>query len=447
MSGLVQQLSDQKANQLVVPQTEQKKAVGQDSLGLSCAVAQLQALLSQYKDGTVKGVQGSSQKPIAEAAAEMMVLLGKLQITIGKADEYVSQMNLQNGDAMIKQMQAAVQHAKDELDKIAKEEHRSHFWSIFSKIAEGVLAAVITGIAILAGQPEIAVLTIVLTTASISGGLDKAAEGVSKLFELMGVPENIAKVLGDLVVIAATIVLTVATAGVASGAAATEVEGAVTTTATVATGAAEGTEVAVDAGEGVGKGVFSRAKDFCKTHNPLSKLSKPAQLGVLAGSQVLGSSQFASDFINALPIQNEKLKEKLMIIAEVIQVLASLIGGGAAYSALAAGTAVRTALTLPRVMRAMEAGTAGMTVAQGIGEGGQADVEFRLASAEEGLGWSQAMVKFFEDLSRISDANGRDGERNAAAKLGEARQDMLDLTRTLPSAEAALARVLANSAA
>ena len=118
----------------------------------------------------------------AEMQKMMGELMGMLTELEGKIAEYGNKnanMNSAVGKDLIKEMQAEVKKANDELKKIIEEEKQSSFWSIFTKVVEGVVGVLLTGIALLCGQPELAAIALVFTVLSLSGGMNKITQGLS----------------------------------------------------------------------------------------------------------------------------------------------------------------------------------------------------------------------------------------------------------------------------
>jgi hypothetical protein len=167
-----------------------------------------------------------SNAQMQESIGQLMELLAQLEGEIAKYASKKAQANASLGQSLMSEMGAQVKRANEELQNVLQDQNHSDFWSKFIKVAEIVAAVVFCAVALLLGQPELFAIILVFTVLSQSGAMDKITQGladvISQILVAAGVPkataDTVAKVLADVIIIAASIIITVAPCGAGAGA-------------------------------------------------------------------------------------------------------------------------------------------------------------------------------------------------------------------------------------
>ena len=173
-------------------------------------------------------------------------------------------------------------------------------------------------------------------------------------------------------------------------------------------------EEAVGTGEGVAESTaestesftqrlqnfFSKVGNSIKENNPFNKLPRNANLGIVAGSQALTSTNFGSDFMSAILIHMKDGKEKEIletVLGIVISLMASLAGAGAA-GAVCAGPGLYQFKNIATPLKGLMAAQIAGGTAQFSGQTGQGITYLELAAAVEAQGITQAILTQLQAL-------------------------------------------------
>jgi len=414
--------------------------------------------------------EGPSDAQMQAAIGQLMALLTTLECMIAKFSNQNAQSNSSIGQAMMQEMQAQVQQATEEMQKAAKDENRQKFWSIFTKTAEAVVGVALIGVALLCGQPELAAVILVFTVLAATGGMSKMTEGLGNALSAalvkMGVPKDtadvIGKVLADVIVIAASILITAATCGAGAGTVAQETTdiAASTTEELVEEGTEnciEMTDFAAEGADSVSQATqsaesftqklssfFSKVGNYIKNNNPFNKVPRNLNLGIVAGSQALCTSNFGNDLMTAafVHMKDGKTKEALeTTLGTIINLLAALAGAGAG-AAVTSGPAVYQLGNTALAMKAfIGLGLAGGT-AQFSGYMGSGVTDCELASNINDQGKTQASIQMLQGLTKLNNQQASSDSKALSAKMNTWATELSSLSYNLNLAGSAVAREL-----
>ena len=228
-----------------------------------------------------------SNAQMQQELGKLMLVLATLQNKIAESGNTNSQLNAKIGASLIKEMEAMVKKADDQVKKVIEEEKQSSFWSIFEKVAEGIAGVAISAIAVLCGQPELAIIVMTFTVLAVSGGMDKMTQALADVYSqsLMSTfgcskeeADAIAKPLADVTIVIASIIVTATTCGVTAGAAAETTAETIASTAeeTTDTTLATVSESALQEESTMQRitSFFGKVGNYLKENNPFNKLPK-----------------------------------------------------------------------------------------------------------------------------------------------------------------------------
>ncbi len=427
----------------------------------------LQAVLKTLPEETASTAQPTSipsDYEMQESIGQLMALLTDLQGLIAKLGTQNNQANATVGQALVTEMQAQVKKASDQLQNKLKDQSQQDFWSTFTKVVEGIVGAIVTGIALLCGQPELAIITLAFTVLALSGGMDKMTKGLSDVLSKalvdIGVPKEeadaIAKVLADVIIIVASIVVTVATCG-AGGAIAGQV--------LAETAAEEGTEMAEIAGSQAGEAAaeaapeaveasdsfaqkvgnfFENVANKIKTNNPFNKIPKNWNLGIVAGAQAAGSTNFGQDFMASVLVHMKDKNTKQILettLGILISLLTALAGAGAGIS-VASGPSFYSFSNITKPMVVLTGLQVAAGTAQVSGEVGLGVTYGELASNIDGQGETQSLLTMLQALVRMNSGQADADTKALGSKMKAWGSEIAALSHNLNAAEAAVAREL-----
>lgn len=401
------------------------------------------------------GIPSNAQ--MQQAIGQLMALLTQLEGEIAKYEEKNNQANSSIGTALIQETQAQLQNAQNQLQKVTNEENQSNFWSTFEKVVEGIVGAIVAAIAVLCGQPELAVIVIVFTTLALSGGMDKITKGladaISKALVQAGVPKDkadeIAKVLADVIVIVASIVVTALTCGAGAGAAVEEdtemtVEDSVEMTEMNSEGSVSQTVQSTESLTQKLQNFFGKAGNWLKEHNPFNKLPRNVNLSIVAGTQAFASTNFGTDFMTLVltNMKDKKTKEELeIILGTVINLLAALAGAGAGAS-VCTGSARYLLKNIASPLKALM----GLQIVGGSmdfsGQIGSGVTSSELAVTVDEQGKTQALISLLQSLVNMNGQQSSSDTKALDSKMKTWAADLTSLSKDLNDAGAALAHVL-----
>ncbi len=388
---------------------------------------------------------------------KLMLVLATLQNKIAESGNTNAQLNAKIGAALINEMQAMVKKADDQVKKVIEEEKQSSFWSIFEKVAEGVAGVAISAIAVLCGQPELAIIVMTFTVLAVSGGMDKITESLSELYSqslmsTFGISKEeadaIAKPLADVTIVLASIIVTATTCGVTAGAAAE------TTANTIANTAEETADTTlVTVGESALQeestmqritSFFGKVGNYIKENNPFNKLYKSVNLGIVAGSTAFSTTNLGSDFMTAvlLNMKDKDTKEALQEALGIVLNLMSALVGGAAGASVALGPAAYQFNNTSNLLKAfMGLGVFG-GIMQGTGQAGSAASYAQLALTTEEQGQIQAFLGELQSLNNMNNQQSNSDAKALIAKLKAWAASLTSLSERLPKMEEAVSRVM-----
>ncbi len=346
---------------------------------------------------------------------EMQAMIGKLMSTltdlqgsIAKYNNLNAQANSAVGDALVKEMNAQVKNVIKELKNQAEAESKADFWHRFLEWIGGIVAAVVTVLSLGSGSVVLPLIIATLTILSMTGTLDKLtkaiADSISKDLVADGYPKDkadiIAKILADVIVIAATVVVT-------AGAGSMGV-------------AAEQSEKTIAA---------KLFKVICQT--------------IVAETQVIASVNFGSDLMAAVLIKMKDGNAKSdlqMIFGALIDLVAMIAGMG--LGGVSVMTSGDSPIFSPNVLKLLGVLMGAGSLVQAIGQGGSAAASANLAADTDTLGHIQGLVTELQALVR---RNGQEAASDSKAAIDRQKvwaQDLSSLAMELNRESAAVAQVL-----
>ena len=273
---------------------------------------------------SAKVAPNPSNTKFVNALADMMYALQMLQVAIAKFSDTKAKNDYIISESEVKLTQRQLKNLEHKLSEIAKKEKSKKSASFWTEIAEVFVTAVVDLVAVVTVQPEIAILATGMLIASTTGGLSKltklVAKGFTKLFEDMGMnPKEAEAVAGILA--AVTITLVVMAAGFGLGSMGDALDSAID-------------DVSTDVEE------ETTVKDsILKRINIFNKLSKRANMAILAGAQALPQTGFAANVVELLIAthvvsKNDKQIADMIatILLEIVTLVASFGAGSAMIS-------------------------------------------------------------------------------------------------------------------
>lgn len=277
---------------------------------------------------------------IGDAMAKMMLALQMLEILLAQFSKQKANNDNQIAAALITQAKQILSDSQEQLKKLTQEQQDQKEQDFWIKFAEIAVAAIITVVAIATAQPWLAVLTIAMTVASVTGGFDKLSTLISDGLKSDGVSPMWADIIAKAIVLVAVLIVT---AGLSPGTAATAVakdaETAGVEMVDMSAGAAAeasttATEAANTAAEG--SGFMSKLSYWNGKINPLSWNTR-ATMMVMNGMQAVSQmnvAQIVEDAPNVSPDKKKEIEKYLTIILAIVTILVS-IAGAAGMSSLA----------------------------------------------------------------------------------------------------------------
>jgi len=402
---------------------------------------------------------GPTNSQMSNAVAQLAEALAELQVLLGKYGQEKNTMENNNMQSMVQEAQAFLKQAQDQLQKIEDQQSSHHWWDIFLKVVTAIVGAVFAAIACATGQVELAVVIIALTVAAETGAFGEATKLISQALQAMGVPAKDANIIASVIVIVATIVLTIATCGAAAPEAAADVAGTVADTAAQAaetaaeTAAEETTEVvaetAADQGSSVGntlKNIGNSIKNgFMKVIDAtFGKLPASVNMSILTGSQAVMQTNLANNIIAAIPNLSDKQRQELeKIVGIIVDILCSLASLGAGFG-VAAGSAATSAESAfsPAVMKGLIYGGFAGQGASALGNFEIASIDAKEAELELSLGSDESFVSLFQNMSKIVESAITSGTKFDTSTQKAHTEELTALQADLTKAGQALANVL-----
>jgi hypothetical protein len=400
-----------------------------------------------------------SNAQMQESIGQLMELLAQLEGEIAKYASKKAQANASLGQSLMSEMGAQVKRANEELQNVLQDQNHSDFWSKFIKVAEIVAAVVFCAVALLLGQPELFAIILVFTVLSQSGAMDKITQGladvISQILVAAGVPkataDTVAKVLADVIIIAASIIITVATCGAGAGAVVDELaeDGIEMTDMTL-----NSTDETVTTAEDIAPKVesygqklqntLSKAGNAIKENNPFNKVSKTTNLGIVAGTQAAGSANFSADLTSAILLRmpEGKAKDLAKEILQTILSLLTLIAGAGAGASACAGPAAYQLKNVAAAVKVFTGLQIAASVGQATGETGQGVTYTNLAVNTNDQGITQALLSILQGLINMNTKQSNADTKALSAKMKTWATEISTLGTNLNLAGAAVAREL-----
>ncbi|MEN9344409.1 MAG: hypothetical protein RLZZ453_1196 [Chlamydiota bacterium] len=246
-----------------------------------------------------------------------------------KVQESTSETILTNGkyqEKMAKTMinlgQNSVQQAIKDLKELIHAENEERHASLFQKIFGAILTSIMCVISAVTAQPELAVISIALYAASVSGGTKWAENKIADLLHsAFGLKKSIGRLIGSILIVVVSVA-----AGAGGRAAAAKIGDLIGSTALKA-GAESATTATVDEANTTADETAEEASLKGKASALLKRIPAPlaralTTFGMSASSANLGGNLAAI-------AHNKKLAEALESIVSILSLLAGLVGGGA----------------------------------------------------------------------------------------------------------------------
>ncbi len=428
------------------------------------------ALLTQLKPmvGNPTPAAGSgtpTDAQMAQMLGNLMYLFSTLQSTLAEAGEGNNQGENTVGTAMNASCQAEIAEQTGELNQWIKEQSSSSFWSKFAEAFEVIGAAIGSGIACALGQPEVAAVIIAFTILSMSGGMNwvttQLGNAIGDALVAAGVPQSeadtIGKAVADAVVIIVTIVVTALSAGATAPELADEVGDEAVEAGAQAGAAAENAAPAAEDSQSL----LSKVWNFIKDTNPFAKLSKAANLTILAGAQSFLFSGAGSDLMAAclVKMKNSQTQEILeQTIGMALNILAAAASAGAGMGASEAeassfGQAIQKILgtggsdlsslaSTSNIFKVMTGAQMGTGVLQASGNIGSGVVSSEEAALTKKQGQTDAMVTFYQALENFNTRETGSYNKALAAQMQALTTAMSSLGNSWSATQQAVARAL-----
>lgn len=358
---------------------------------------------------------GPSNAEMQQAIGRLMGLLSELQ---GKLTQYgysQAESNVAIGGALSQALAAQVKLSNQDLQTVLKDQNAEHGLGIFLKVLESIVGAVGSAFALLGGQPQLAAVLIIFTILGVSGGMNKLTESLgdaigSSLAKSSGLSKEdaqaIGKVLADIFVITATIVITAVTCGAGAG------------------------EVAEEGEEDGAQG------------------ANGAKYTAIAGTQAFGATNYGTDLmtmiIKTAGLKSEKSKIALNIMGALMTLVVTLSGGIMIGSVLQAPNQLNNVnlnkiTTLLKTLLGVQ--IAGTLLESGVGLGtGITDLCIAKAINDQNSG---SMV-LFQGLIKMNDQELSTIYRALTATIQSSNSGLANLSRNVTSAESELSRLLAG---
>lgn len=393
-----------------------------------------------------------------KAMAQMVLALQILQVEIAKFSNNKAGFDKILSEGEIQALQNTLKDIENKMTEMAAKAASQKTLNTILMVAEIVVAVIVTAVALVFGQVEIAALVIAMTIASATGGFQKLTDLLAKGLEKMGIPPDVAQIVAAVLVVVLVIIVT---AGLAPAAAAPAVDVAAQTAAEVA--AEEGGEavemdvmdstnigkVATDSSTSTATAarvttgtssivnrILDAIKDFNKEYNPMSKLSLRGNLILSNATQALAQTQATDHMVNLIASsrhmsdeEKQQLEMYVTIVMECITLIVTILSAAAMSSKMSTVnrtfdestmlgrmmTRLRSLLETSKGMIAVEGARQLVSgVADGL-EAWTAALQIQQANLEMGLANDNAIIKL------IQMAVNKNSEDVAASQKHEAQ--------------------------
>jgi hypothetical protein len=440
----------------------------QDSTQKKASQASLAQLMKTVQDAlkdTASSTTGSSSSigvtpsdsngtPTNAQMQEMMgILMETLTQLEGDIAKYGNKNALANssvGQSLSTVMQAQVKHSIKELHKHYKETIKEGQDAKNAKDASIALGVILAVVAVLCCQPELAVVAIAFTTLSATGEMTKMTNGLSDgikkgLTKVFGTDPKTAgplsKVIADVVIIAAAMIITAATCGAGAAMLADTATEIVATSATEEAGIEMTDLAATDTTE-----TTTETTDAAKTSkNPFSNLPKWANVAMVAGSSATAATNFGSNLVAAILVNSKesaaKKREAELIYGTLIDLVAALPGifAGAAVASGPGLYQLNNVGSLVKISTTLAAATG---LAQAGEETKSGMVYSQLATLTKEQGQTQSLITELNGLNNMNSAQLTADTKALGSKMKTWSTEIATLGQTMNLTGASLAQVL-----
>jgi hypothetical protein len=427
-------------------------------------MSQMLLLMTKAQNDNEK--EGPSSSLVSMMMSRMTSLVSSLQSQLAESSQQKSQNDSKIDQTYIALTQTCLQAAADQYAQMKWQET----WGAVIQIISVTASLIIIAASCATGQYEIAAMTAFFLILQESGAITKATTFISDALVKLGIPPEEAKIVADLIVIAAFVVLSL---GISAGAS------LISSASTIARAAAETatsllsrminmcTEAAVEDGseateeamietstETSAPSVQSDSTSVAKSM--AGKLGQQAMKGlnvsVLMGVQTAASSSVFQDIADAIAAAahlNAKEKEILEITLEIVGSLICLTLGGISGSMLASQSqripALATALG-PALLKtlAMTGETVGGILDAGA-KTGAGIIGLTMANAEEEAGKAEAEANLFQNFEKQMNQNRKETIQFYHDFLKNQGQQQQAALSEMFAGQAAFARLLSQS--
>ncbi|CCB89912.1 hypothetical protein [Simkania negevensis] len=325
----IQRLENEALNNQFISQDEQSK---KKQIHLASLATTLKTALHQATPKT----DNDSHESLQKAMAEMQAILSELMGHFTEIQEQLQNGQLQMGQTMATASEEEnLQKLNETTKQIDKNERHEKLQKVF-KALEIIGTVIFSAIAILTGNPEVAIALIAMTIFSSTGGMSKLtsdiAKGIASGLEAAGVnsdvAQKVANVLAAAVVIVATVVATLG-AGAIGGA-------AISTASSFLEDASE-----------EGTSMTSQLIDGAK-----SGFKNASKIAIMNGTQATIGTNAIVDIFEAMAVNssNPKVKEAMEILGEIVQIIVAIIGMVAGGSGSAAEDSESSLVNLAKTL-------------------------------------------------------------------------------------------------
>lgn len=373
-----------------------------------------------------------SNEEMLELEALLAQVLSELEAAVGKAGQNKSNQQTQIGQANLTEANQALQQANTALTKYNAAVEKAKHASLFEKIFSAIVGAILTIIAAVTGQVELAVLSGALLVAAETGGISKVASLLSSALEKLGMSQKDANLVANLIIVVAIIVVCVVTCNPSAG------ESAAARATAVAADAAAPVE---EASTSVLKTVWNVVKSVAgKVQDLISSLPKGVQVGLFAASQGIQSTGLISSLAPFLEHLSSKEQAAIEGLLTTLVALMGLLTAGS----FSGNTVCMTGRWARLVQQGLEKAALGFQAGSAASSMALATIELDLASAEELLSFAQAREQLFlsENKSTMSASQG--DQKIFADLLSRENEALNNLLQAQTQAGAALANVLCS---
>ncbi len=382
---------------------------------------------------------GPSDSSMQQLLGELMGLLATLESQIAQWGNQRAQADSSVNKALVTDADAQMNTVNKDLATQAADKTAQQTESNVMKYVGIGVGVLIAAVAILCGQPELAAIVIVMTVLSASGAMDKATQALSTELQKAGMSENDANILASAIIIAATIVVTIVVGGASAACVAEDIS------EDTANAATDMTDETTNSTDQTTENTANKANNATKTSkNPFTRFPKSVNLGVLAGSQAVMSTNFgqylAAIILSGMP--DGTTKEMLTGLIEVIvDLLAALAGGGASAAECSGGT-IGLFSKFANVLKVMQYAKIGAYAVQAGGQITEAITDIKLALDTFSLGQGQSLLTLLQALISMNSGAITADTKALTSMLRAHSQELASMTVSLNEAPAAVAKVL-----